>query len=80
MLRLGTSVGRFFFFLLFTSEHMVFFCRDCHFNLQLKDMPSSCYLVSDLNCGRFLAQFLKAQQGSDLLMDMKVCREKGLIL
>lgn len=77
MLRLGTAVGR--FFPSFLLQNTLSFCRDCHFRLQLKDMPSSCYLVSDLNCGRFVAQFPKAQQGSDLLMDMQVCREKGLI-
>lgn len=43
-------------------------------------MPSSCYLGIDLNCSRFVAQFPRVQQGFGLLMDMKVCREKGLIL
>lgn len=67
------------FSFLFSSKHKVFLC---YFNLHFKkkNMPSSCYLVSDLNCGRCELQFPRAQQGFDLLMDMKVCREKGLIL
>lgn len=61
----GGKISRFF---LSSLKHSSFH-GDRHFNLQIKNMPSSCYLV------RFVAWF--PTRVADPLMDMKVRRERG---